>query len=134
MTLISGCNFYENRQQERIWLHAADFIGEYRLNTTESKFASYQDTALYKWLRLVIKSDTTYEFSMDLPFITDTIGRWTMEGFDVGQACHLLYQNTSYDQFVKHTNGSISTNYPRGKKNLPGVDYLYFNKVGKPDS
>ena len=105
------------------------YLGTYQVNIRKSNFGSYKDTNVYRNVTLTLKTDTTFEFSEDLPFLTQTKGKFRMTGDDIGEWCHLIYDDGSEDQCLRDVNKAIYIKYPRGRKWKKGADLLYLNKI-----
>ena len=129
-TLFFSCSFLKDKNDEHIWSHMKENVGEYQLNISKSDLGNYSTTdTSYRLLKLNINSDTTFDFSFDTPFITQVKGKWTMTGDDMSQRCVFLYDNTSYDHVILDTNNSVHIKFPRGKKNKDGANFLYFDRI-----
>jgi len=55
------------------------YVGVYQISLTKSKLGEYEHVDSIRNLQLIIKNDSTFEFSKDVPFIYSKSGTWKLE-------------------------------------------------------
>lgn len=55
------------------------YVGVYQISLTKSKLGEYEHVDSIRNLQLIIKNDSTFEFSKDVPFIYRKSGTWRLE-------------------------------------------------------
>jgi len=108
------------------------YIGIYILDISKSKLGAYKEnSSLYSMLTLTLLSDSSFQFSNDVPFIKEVCGIWLMEGDGLNNHANLFYSNKTYrrEQIKRFNENYISIVSPAPKKNHPQVEKLVFRKL-----
>jgi hypothetical protein len=104
IVLVSASIFlrlkYVDKKEERKNWHSA--LGTYQLDIKRTKLSKYEkDTAIYKNLTWTLREDSTFIFSMDVPFIYDSTGRWNAGGSGIDEWNYIYYRKWGYSKYQK---------------------------------
>jgi hypothetical protein len=111
-------------------------IGTYLLDIKRTNLGVYnKDTTLYKQLLIFFKSDSTFYLNMNVPFIYDSVGKWSVAGAYI-EDWNILYfkrNNKISDQFTSPWSEDsifyINSATPREGNEL--IQKIYFRKISR---
>lgn len=131
-TYFYRCNKLNNVEKTK---HLKELIGHYRMDIKRTNLGRYINKSdLYSSLELSLNEDTTFKLNMEVPFIYDTIGKWSVSGNSLDEMNNLIYQNnnkihTQFTQLYKNNTDSIFyLNSATPKKGQDGIKEIYFIK------
>lgn len=127
---------YFDRQAKR--KNSERQLGIYMLDVNKTDLGLYQKNASeYKNLTLEFKEDYTFNFSMKVPFIYDSIGTWEPAGSSIDEWNKLYYKNLTYPNgnFGEHvsrccnSDTTIYINSTRPQKGQINIPKIVFKKL-----
>ncbi len=116
-------------------------LGCYKLDLMRTELGPYaKDSNNYKNLKLVFKSDSTFNMNMQVPFILDSVGKWYPSEGGLDNWSWLTYSGrggipspNNGNQFTEvFKDGADSILYFNGfsyKKGFKGIQEIFFKKV-----
>jgi hypothetical protein len=121
-----ACVHYSNNQLEQA------SIGVYKLDVLRSNFlGNYQDSFVFRELKLTLQSDHRFFFSQSVPFLIGPTGKWGLQYIDMADYLSLTFDSSEVIHQVGHNydlNDLIFTSPSTANDNLP-AETLIFNRV-----
>lgn len=119
MSIIASCSMKNSK-----------YIGTYEIDTSLSKLDKFDNIDSIRNLKLYVRKDKTFEFSMDPPFIYKRSGTWELRKAPLGDVsvspkCLFIYgKNDREDVLLPY-----DENYDRVYFNSPMAKGSYENQV-----
>lgn len=109
-------------------------IGSYVLDVKKTDLGKYKaDDSLYKKLSIIFRSDGTFSMNMDVPFIYDSSGTWTV-GSAIDEWGKMIFsKNSKIDVQFDYCCLGDSTFYMNSVTPKPGFEpvyKIYFKRTG----
>ena len=116
-------------------------LGSYVLDTRKTVLGAYsKDSDLYKNLRINFKSDSTFSMNMKVPFIFDSVGRWSAG--NMKEWNYLWYKKWGYKNYESGKGNQFTRPYISDSNvyflinaTTPqigeGIQEIYFKKVSR---
>jgi hypothetical protein len=135
--IILRASFYE-------WLskrnHKKEVTGTYLIDLNRTDLAEYTSNIdTYKNLSIRFNSDNTFRMNMQVPFIYDTIGRWTVSGSRLDEMNNLFFDELDYSGLTggspftqvhyKEGDSIFYMHTPRPKEGMNYLMRVYFKKI-----
>ena len=126
---LSNCNSFDSPKKI-----VSTYIGVYQVDLNKSVISGYQkDTMNFRNLTLAINTDGSFTFSIDLPFIRNSKGRWKIKSIDGIDFLYLVYGEGSYGVIEDEVNLTVDKNIfitnTRPKIDKQSVEKLFFNRI-----
>ena len=126
---LSSCNSINSSKKI-----ASTYIGLYQVDLNKSTISDYQkDTMSFRDLTLAINADGSFSFSIDLPFIRKSKGKWKIKSIDGIDFLYLVYGEGSYGMIEDEVNLTVDKNIfitgTRPKIDKQSVEKLFFKRI-----
>lgn len=113
------------------------YVGVYQIDVVQSKLGQYENVDSIRDLQLVIKADSTFEFSKDVPFILSKNGTWKLQytapiDLPPSYECHFDFGEISRRHILRPMDEDITECYfnsPVPKGDYKQVELLRFTRI-----
>ena len=133
ITLLSCLNSYNERKKR-----FDNQIGTYQIDLNQSNLGAYiSDSLFYSNLQITFFEDSTYMLNMDVPFILDSSGTWSVGTDQLYQWNYLMSEKIGgSDQFYQccDEDSTFVINSVTPKKGFNPVLKIYFKKISSEPS
>jgi len=117
--------------------HIPKYVGIYQIDVAQSKLGHYQDVDSVRDLQMIIKADSTFEFSKDVPFLFSKNGTWKLQytqpiDLPPFYKCYFDFVNNPREEILRPMDDDIMGCYfnsPVSKGNFPQVELLQFKRI-----
>lgn len=116
------------------------YLGVYKIDTEKSQLGKYSKIDSIINLQLIIKSNQTFEYSRDMPFVFCKKGKWNFRSFNSIDSppvsyCYFNNGNDNREDVLlplEELNGKYTCvyfQYPLSKENEESVSFLCFTRI-----
>ena len=108
-------------------------IGVYRFDARRTDLGRYStDSLKFNKMTITFRSNNTFTFNMDAPFICDSTGTWRSGGASIDEWSELRYNNSpviTQFSWIDNNEDDIYINSMTPKHGQAHIQALYFERV-----
>jgi hypothetical protein len=117
-------------------------IGIYVLDINKTALGIYsKDSVLYKCLRIVFRTDSTFSMNMRVPFMYDSVGKWVPAGGGLDDWNRLFYKSWNYQKYDKNAGNQFTQPWTKDsifyingatpQDRAEFIQEIYFRKISR---